>query len=108
MKEKKNDTFHIVIYVILDFLFALIIFGSSEFFIFNKRYCRYKINLKNFQVTQRTPDTPLTGRNYLGPKPKDQSQESPLSTATKTVACLQSLLNGRLPSTSPTLSQIFQ
>lgn len=58
------------------------------------------------QNSQKAPDTPLTGRCYLGPK--DQNEATPLSTATKTVTILHNLLDGWSPSVSETLGQIFQ
>lgn len=55
---------------------------------------------------QAAQQTPLTGRRYLSAK--DDSEATPLSTATQSINKLQSLLAGRQPAPSETLLQLFQ
>lgn len=60
-----------------------------------------------FQVVPRGCDTPLTGRNFLGPREADIS---PLSTdrSTPKIARLHNILNNRSPAPSEALHQLFQ
>lgn len=55
---------------------------------------------------QAVQQTPLTGRRYLSAK--EDREVTPLSTATQSIAKLQSLLSGRQPAPSEALSQLFQ
>lgn len=57
-------------------------------------------------MLQAAQQTPLTGRRYL--PAKDDREVTPLSTATQSIARLQSFLSGRQPAPSEALLQLFQ
>lgn len=66
-----------------------------------------KRNLQQYvdKAKPLAPSTPLTGRKFL--KEKEQTNITPVSTATQSVSKLQALLSGRKTSPSDTLLEIF-
>ncbi|KAL3288204.1 hypothetical protein HHI36_002654 [Cryptolaemus montrouzieri] len=57
-------------------------------------------------ISLKVPETPLTGRRFLGPR--DDQEVNSLAAATQNIARLQVMLSGKLPQPSEALKRILQ